>query len=153
MIALHTPALRDRPEDIMPLAKHFAARYAAKCGRQIAGISPKAAALLRGFDWPGNVRELENAIERAVVLGSADTILPEDLPEALHELHDADDGGGSLQGAINSAKRAAVQRAYEQAENDHGEAARLLGVHPNYLYRLVKNMRLEGELKKSARSV
>ncbi len=152
VIALRTPALRDRPEDIMPLAKHFAARYAAKCGRQIAGISPRAAALLRGFDWPGNVRELENAIERAVVLGSADTILPEDLPEALHELHDADDGGGSLQAAINSAKRAAVQRAYEQAENEHGEAARLLGVHPNYLYRLVKNMRLEGELKKSARS-
>ena len=96
MIALRTPALRDRPEDIMPLAKHFAARYAAKCGRQIAGISPQAAALLRGFDWPGNVRELENAIERAVVLGSADTILPEDLPEALHELHDADDGAAGL---------------------------------------------------------
>ena len=53
---------------------------------------------------------------------------------------------------MNSAKRAAVQRAYEQAENEHGEAARLLGVHPNYLYRLVRNMRLEGELKKSARS-
>jgi len=152
VIALRTPALRDRPEDIMPLARHFAARYAAKCGRRIAGFSPQAAALLRGFDWPGNVRELENAIERAVVLGSADTILPEDLPEALHELHDADDGGGSLQSAINSAKRAAVQRAYEQAENDHGEAARLLGVHPNYLYRLVKNMRLDGDLKKSARS-
>ena len=152
VIALRTPALRERPEDIMPLAKHFAARYAAKCGRQIAGISPQAAALLRGFDWPGNVRELENAIERAVVLGSGDTILPEDLPDALHEPHTADDAAGTLQGAINSAKRAAVQRAYEQAEDDHGEAARLLGVHPNYLYRLVKNMRLEGELKKSARS-
>jgi Nif-specific regulatory protein len=153
VIALRTPALRERPEDIMPLAKHFAARYAAKCGHQVAGISPQAAALLRGFDWPGNVRELENAIERAVVLGSADMILPEDLPEALREPPQGADGsGGLLQDVVNAAKRAAVQRAYEQAGYDHGEAARLLGVHPNYLYRLVKNMRLEMELKKGVRS-
>jgi two-component system response regulator HydG len=151
VIALRTPALRERPEDIMPLAQHFAARYAAKCGRQIAGISPHAAAILRGFDWPGNVRELENAIERAVVLGSSDMILPEDLPEALSEPPVADGSAGLLQDAVNAAKRAAVQRAYDQAGHDHGEAARLLGVHPNYLYRLVKNMRLEAELKKIPR--
>jgi Nif-specific regulatory protein len=153
VIALRTPALRERPEDIMPLANHFATRYAAKCGRHVHGISPQAAALLRGFDWPGNVRELENAIERAVVLGSSDMILPEDLPEALREPQGADESAGLLQDAINTAKRNAVRRAYEQAENDHGEAARLLGVHPNYLYRLVKNMRLETELKKSSRSM
>ena len=137
----------------MPLARHFVARYAEKCGRQVSGISPKAAALLRGFDWPGNVRELENAIERAVVLGSSDLILPEDLPEALSEPVTGDASAGLLQDAVNAAKRAAVRRAYEQADHDHPEAARLLGVHPNYLYRLVRNMRLETELKKSARSV
>jgi DNA-binding NtrC family response regulator len=122
-----------------------------KCGRQIAGISPQAAALLRGFDWPGNVRELENAIERAVVLGSANMILPEDLPEALREPQGGDESGGLLQDAVNAAKRAAVQRAYDQADYDHGEAARLLGVHPNYLYRLVKNMGLETTPKKAVR--
>jgi transcriptional regulator with PAS, ATPase and Fis domain len=153
VIALRTPALRERPEDIMPLAKHFAARYAQKCGRQVSGISPKAAALLRGFDWPGNVRELENAVERAIVLGSSDMILPEDLPESLSEPVAGDGSAGLLQDAVNAAKRAAVQRAYEQADHDHAEAARLLGVHPNYLYRLVRNMRLETELKKSARAV
>ena len=152
VIALHTPPLRERPEDIIPLAKHFVARYAAKCGRQIAGISPQAAALLRGFDWPGNVRELQNAIERAVVLGSANMILPEDLPEALREPQGVDGSGGMLQDAVNAAKRSVVQRAYDQAEYDHGEAARLLGVHPNYLYRLVKNMGLETTLKKAFRS-
>ena len=151
VITLHTPPLRERSEDIIPLAKHFTARYAAKCGRQIAGISPQAAALLRGFDWPGNVRELENAIERAVVLGSANMILPEDLPEALREPQGGDERGGLLQDAVNAAKRAAVQRAYDQADYDHGEAARLLGVHPNYLYRLVKNMGLETTLKKAVR--
>jgi transcriptional regulator with PAS, ATPase and Fis domain len=159
VIALQTPALRERPEDIMPLARHFAAHFAVKCGRQISGISPQAAALLRNFDWPGNVRELENAIERAVVMGSSEMILPEDLPEALSEPQGASEnggsagsGGGSLQDTVNSAKRMAVQRAYDQAGYDHGEAARLLGVHPNYLYRLVKNLRLETEMKKAARS-
>jgi transcriptional regulator with PAS, ATPase and Fis domain len=152
VIALRTPALRERPEDIMPLAKHFAARYAEKCGRQVAGISPRAAGLLRSFDWPGNVRELENAIERAVVLGSSDMILPEDLPEALCEPIASDASDGLLQDAVNAAKRAAVQRAYAQADHDHTEAARLLGVHPNYLYRLVRNLRLETELKKGVRT-
>jgi Nif-specific regulatory protein len=152
VITLRTPALRERPEDIMPLANHFATRCAAKCGRKIAGISPQAAALLRAFDWPGNIRELENAIERAVVLGSANMILPEDLPEALREPQGEDGSGGLLQDAVNAAKRAAVQRAYDQASYDHTEAARLLGVHPNYLYRLVKNMGLETTLKRAARS-
>ena len=153
VIALHTPALRDRPEDIMPLAKHFVGRFAAKCGHQVSGISPQAAALLRAYDWPGNVRELENAIERAVVLGSADMILPEDLPESLREPQGTDESVGLLQDTVNSAKRTAVQRAYSQADYDHGQAARLLGVHPNYLYRLVKNMGLDAELKRASRSV
>jgi Nif-specific regulatory protein len=149
VITLRTPALRERPEDIIPLANHFTVQCAARCGRRIGGISPEASALLRGFDWPGNVRELENAIERAIVLGSASLILPEDLPEALREPARADGSCGLLQDAVNAAKCAAVQRAYEEAHNDHAEAARKLGVHPNYLYRLVKNLRLEGVMKKS----
>jgi Nif-specific regulatory protein len=149
VITLRTPALRERPEDIIPLANHFTVQCAAKCGRKVGGISPGASALLRGFDWPGNVRELENAIERAVVLGSASLILPEDLPEALCEPTRAEGSCGLLQDAVNAAKCAAVQRAYAEAHNDHAEAARILGVHPNYLYRLVKNIGLEGAMKKS----
>ncbi len=61
------------------------AKYAEKTGRRIAGISPAARACLMRYDWPGNVRELENAMERAVVLGSSDLIEPEDLPESALE--------------------------------------------------------------------
>jgi Nif-specific regulatory protein len=144
VVTLRTPALRSRPEDILPLAQHFVARYGEKCGRKITGISPEARTLLRSYAWPGNVRELENAIERAVVLGSSDLLLAEDLPETLSEApQPAATGCGLLQDAVNGAKRAVVQRAFEQANNDHEEAARLLGVHPNYLYRLVKNMSLQ----------
>ena len=76
------PPLRDRQEDIPLLANYFAAKYGEKCNRRITGISPEAQARLRSYDWPGNVRELENAIERAVVLGTTDHILLEDLPES-----------------------------------------------------------------------
>jgi Nif-specific regulatory protein len=145
VVTLRTPSLRSRAEDILPLAQHFAMRFGEKCRRRIAGISPEARALLRSYSWPGNVRELENAIEHAVVLGSSEMIRAEDLPETLFEVRGATAaaGCGSLHDAILIAKRAAVQSAFEQAAGDHEEAARLLGVHPNYLYRLMKNMAMQ----------
>jgi transcriptional regulator with PAS, ATPase and Fis domain len=153
VITLRTPPLRERPEDIIPLANLFAAGFGEKCGRKICGISPDARVLLRRYDWPGNVRELENAIEHAAVLGASEMILAEDLPESLREYlrekPKSDKAGeqASLQNAVNAAKRVAVQRAYEQAHNDHNEAAKLLGVHPNYLYRLIRNLDMQPLLK------
>ena len=159
VLKITMPTLRDRQEDIPMLVRHFVQKHAKRCKVKPRPISREALSRLVNYDWPGNVRELENAIERALVLGSSDMILPEDLPEALSEPQGASEnggsagsGGGSLQDTVNSAKRMAVQRAYDQAGYDHGEAARLLGVHPNYLYRLVKNLRLETEMKKAARS-
>jgi two-component system response regulator HydG len=145
VITLRTPPLRERSEDILPLAQHFARRFGTKCGRRSLEISANASRLLQSYDWPGNVRELENAIEHAAVLGSGEMILPEDLPETLLErwAEESPREGGTLQHAVNSAKRAAVKRAFEVAGQDHLEAARLLGVHPNYLYRLIKNLSLQ----------
>ena len=85
VISITLPALREHPEDIPALAEHFAARYAEKCNREVKGISEPARACLMRYDWPGNIRELENAMERAVVVGSSEWILPEDLPETVLE--------------------------------------------------------------------
>src|SRR5207244_13205493 len=85
VVTLRLPPLRERPDDIPLLATFFAKRYAAKCKRHVQGIAPEARACLTRYSWPGNVRELENAIERAVVLGSTDRISPEDLPETVLE--------------------------------------------------------------------
>ncbi|MBV8820081.1 MAG: sigma-54-dependent Fis family transcriptional regulator, partial [Acidobacteriaceae bacterium] len=74
VITMKAPPLRDRREDIIPLADHFAKKFAHQCGRRIAGFSTAAKAYLQSHSWPGNVRELENAIERAVVLGVEETI-------------------------------------------------------------------------------
>jgi transcriptional regulator with GAF, ATPase, and Fis domain len=145
VVTLKTPALRDRPSDILPLAMHFASKFGQQCGRRITGISPDVQPYLMRYDWPGNIRELENAIERAVVLGSGDMIELEDLPETIRE--GASSSGSAsrvipLQGAIDEAKRQAIARAFEQSRGDHPAAAKLLGVNPNYLYRLMRNLGL-----------
>ena len=79
VVSLDMPALRERREDIMLLASYFAEKYGARCNRKVKGISANARARLLAYDWPGNVRELENAIERAVVLGTTDLIRAEDF--------------------------------------------------------------------------
>src|SRR5205823_389706 len=85
VLAVTTPPLRERREDIPLLAGYFAMRCSKKSARSVNGISMEARQCLVNYDWPGNVRELENAIERAVVLGTTELIMPEDLPEALLE--------------------------------------------------------------------
>ncbi|PYV37602.1 MAG: hypothetical protein DMG06_27640 [Acidobacteria bacterium] len=95
------------------------------------------------MEWPGNVRELENAIERAVVLGSADLILPEDLPEALLETDPpADVTVAKYQVAAKEVKRQFILKALEEAKGSYTEAAKLIGVHPNNLHRLMRNLNL-----------
>jgi transcriptional regulator with GAF, ATPase, and Fis domain len=142
VVTLKTPALRDRPSDILPLAMHFAVKFGQQCGRRITGIAPEAQAYLAHYEWPGNIRELENAIERAVVLGPGDMIQLEDLPESIREIGKPAGVGRSLplQEAVDEAKRQAIARAFEQVRGDHAAAAGLLGVHPNYLYRLMRNL-------------
>ena len=151
VVVLKAPALRDRPEDILPLAEHFAKKFARECGRKITGLAPAARAYLRGYSWPGNVRELENAIERAVVLGSADTILPEDLPEHIRESHPAEVSTTLYEEAVEDAKRKVVLKAFEQANYEHEIAAKILGLHPNYLHKLIRTMDLKGALKKAGK--
>ena len=75
------PALRERPEDIPELVRHFLARFAAEEGKRIRLVNGAALGLLRGFSWPGNVRQLENAVFRAVVLAEADTIGVTEFPQ------------------------------------------------------------------------
>jgi Nif-specific regulatory protein len=149
VVSLTMPPLRERREDIPLLASYFAAKFSKKAKRPLMGISMEARACLVNYDWPGNVRELENAIERAVVLGSGHVILPEDLPEAALET-DSPTGVhiAKYHEAIREAKKQLILKAVEQAQGNYTEAAKLLGVHPNYLHRLIRNMNLKTELKK-----
>jgi len=152
VVSLKLPPLRERREDIPLLANYFATKYANKCKRQVRGIAPEARALLTAYDWPGNVRELENAIERAIVLGSTDLIRPEDLPEAVLEAEaDAQTTDVSIANyheAIKETKKQLILKAIGQSDGNITEAARLLGVQANYLHRLISNLNLREAIKK-----
>jgi Nif-specific regulatory protein len=151
VVSVRMPALRERREDISLLASYFAAKYGKRSGRAVVGISPRARACLLNYEWPGNVRELENAIERAVVLGSSDLILPEDLPETI--LEKAAPAGAPLDAfhdAVRESKKQLIISAVEQASGNYTEAARLLGLHPNYLHRLIRNLNLKPTLQRHA---
>ncbi|HEX6717856.1 MAG TPA: sigma 54-interacting transcriptional regulator [Pyrinomonadaceae bacterium] len=143
VVSLDMPALRERRDDIMLLANYFADKYGARCNRKLKGFSPEARTCLTTYDWPGNVRELENTIERAVVLGTTDWILPEDLPEALLETKITADGASTTyHEAVVQNKKQVILRAIAEANSNYVEAARLLGIHPNYLQRLIRNLNL-----------
>jgi len=149
VVSLGMPPLRKRRQDIPVLAAYFAARYSQKTRRRIDGIAPEAEALMMNYDWPGNVRELENVIERAVVLGSTDRILPEDLPEAvLESAETVTVARTGYHDAVRRAKKHLIIKAVEHAGGNYVDAARLLGLHPNYLHRLIRTMDLKATLKK-----
>jgi Nif-specific regulatory protein len=151
VVALRMPSLRERREDIPLLANYFTAKFAQRSNRPALAVSPQARACLTNYDWPGNVRELENAIERAVVLGSSDRILPEDLPEAV--LEKAESAGATMTAfhdALRESKKQLILNAFEQAQGSYTEAAKLLGLHPNYLHRLIRNLNMKQVLREAA---
>lgn len=149
VLEIEMPALRQRAEDITLLANYFAIKYGERCNRKILGISPEAQKCLAAYDWPGNVRELENTIERAVVLGTTERILAEDLPEAILETETpAAPAGSRYHEALAETKKQLIVESVSQAKGNYTEAAKLLGVHPNYLHRLIRNLKLKELLKR-----
>ena len=149
VLTVTMPPLRERREDIPLLAGYFAMRCAKKSAHSVKGISMEARKCIVNYDWPGNVRELENAIERAIVLGTTDLIMPEDLPDVLLEKQPIE-GVQITQyhQVVKETKRRLVLDALEQAGGSYTEAAQQLGVHPNNLHRLIRNLDLKIPPKK-----
>ncbi len=141
VIPLQLAPLRDRREDVLPLARHFLARHAAEAGRRLA-FSEEAETALIAHAWPGNVRELENAVERGVVLARGEQVTPEDL--LLQETIDAPPpgGAGTLHDAVDRASVERVTAALEAAKGNRTEAARALGIDRTTLYRLMRRLGL-----------
>lgn len=148
VVSLTMPALRDRREDILQLAEHFMVKTCRKSGVRARTISADARACLQTYDWPGNVRELENAIERALVLGTSDVILPDDLPDAIVESAlPAPSVHAKYHGALKETKKQLILQALQQASGNYVEAAKILEMHPNSLLRLIRNLDLKAAAK------
>lgn len=145
VVSVSVPPLREHRQDIPLLAIHFARKYSQRLARPFKGISPEARALLVNYSWPGNVRELENAIEHALTMGSSDSILPIDLPETLHNEDGVKHGASGYHDAVSDFKKRIIQEAMRKSGDNCAEAARMLGVHPNYLHRLIKKLNVKSE--------
>ena len=137
VVELSVPPLRDRREDILPLARVLLAEAALRLKRPISGLSPRAADQLLRYDWPGNVRELENAMERAVALARVSHTELEDLPEEVRRAVPAP----SLSGPVKSLE--AVEKDYilavlERNEGNQTQTAEQLCIGTATLYRKLK---------------
>jgi DNA-binding NtrC family response regulator len=146
VIQIHLPPLRERTEDIPPLAKHFLAKISARLAKPLAGIGQEAMARLTSYSWPGNVRELENVIERAVVMAEGEWIEPGDLPEQVGLKEDrpalSPVGKGladlGLKAAVAVFEKEFIQERLEANQGDKEKTAARLGINLATLYRKLK---------------
>jgi DNA-binding NtrC family response regulator len=154
VVPIELPPLRDRREDVLPLAQHFIAKYNEENGRHVSEqIAPEVLALLEAYSWPGNVRELENAIERAVVITPGDEISRECLrpeiadPQAViatsqegssfAAVHDIG-RGVSFYDEVRRFEIDLIRRALGQTGGHQSRAARLLGMNATTLNSKIK---------------
>jgi two-component system, NtrC family, response regulator AtoC len=139
VIPLTLPPLRDRREDVLPLARHFLADCNASFHKMIRSISPEVEALLASYHWPGNVRELKNLIERLVILASSDRIEVSDLPPPVGGRPAgsvAVTGPDGLQ-TLEQIERAYILQVIDRLEGNKSRAAQVLGISRQTLRRKV----------------
>ena len=132
------PPLRDRPEDILPIAEHFLARYAAAMGRPVLGFREDVCDFLVRYTWPGNVRELANAVERALVVCREPRIRMEDLPlTGREEMDDPDDE------LLVTLEEKHIRRVLKRHRFNVTHAAKALGIDRVTLYNKMRKFGIE----------
>ncbi len=151
VIQIHLPPLRDRQEDILPLAEHFLRQAAERSGKRIGTIGQAAAKIILSHPWPGNVRELENVIERAVALAETPHISPEDLPQSVREKKPVDLlSAALLRGmTLSDLEREYIGRVMQAEGGNKTRAAQRLGLDRKTLYRKLEEEGLAQEERRA----
>jgi DNA-binding NtrC family response regulator len=136
-ISVHLPPLRERREDIMPLANAFLKRFSAQANRVINGFTPAAAERLTNFDWPGNVRQLQNEIQRTVLLCEGNDVDATDL--SITNARTSTDGGGDTNFTLlEGVERNAIVQMLKETGGNKLETAKRLGIGRQTLYNKIK---------------
>ena len=138
IVDLHVPALRERRDDILALARILLAEAGARMNRKISGLSPAVADQLLRYDWPGNVRELENVMERAVALASGTRVELEDLPEEIRQAPPKPVSNGKVR-LLDDVAKDYILAALDQNEGNQTRTAEQLGIGSATLYRKLKS--------------
>jgi len=141
-ITIRIPPLRDRKEDILPLAEHFLAQLSVSIGKPMKGISTDARQALCGYGWPGNARELRNIIERAVVLSVSDIIQPDCLPPEIKAPRDGSTRGDNK---LEQVERDLLFQALRRHGGNISAAARELGITRDTIRYRMRKHGLAGE--------
>jgi two-component system, NtrC family, response regulator HydG len=146
VVPLVMPPLRERKEDIPPLADHFLALFREKNRKPIQAISGKAVDLLVRYDWPGNIRELENVIERAVILARDEAIFPADLPPQIRMLSEEGEKGGFVLPSgisLDTMERAMIVKTLDETGGNRTRTAEILGINRRTLQNKLKQYALD----------
>jgi len=132
VVTIDLPLLKDRKEDILPLAEHFLKKYAEENSKSIKKFSPEVVKFMLNYLWPGNVRELENMIERGVILSKRNSITLDELPHDI--IHPTPVEGKT----IESVERNHIIRVLEETKGNISKAAKILGIRRMTLYNKLK---------------
>ncbi len=135
------PPLRDRPEDILPIAEHFLKKFSSAMGRRVTGLSPSARVLMLKYQWPGNVRELANAIERALVVCREKEIGPQHLPILTRST--SQDGGDPDDLSMQAIERSHILRVLKLNEFNVTHTAKALEIDRVTLYNKMRKYKIE----------
>jgi len=141
VIEIEVPPLRQRREDILPLARYFCERLSRRLKMPRLHLDARCLDYLQAYDWPGNVRELENAIERAAVLSREGTVLPDNLPPQILGSHNIRHFQGGLDHApsLEQVERDYIQHVLHLAGGNQSRAAAILGISYSTLWRKLKS--------------
>src|ERR1700690_1012382 len=141
-ISVHLPPLRERRDDILPLANSFLKRFAAQANRDIRGFKPEAIERLTSFDWPGNVRQLQNEVQRTVLLCEGNEVCAADL-SVTNAKHEAADGSDTSFTLLEGVERNAIIQTLKETGGNKLETAKRLGIGRQTLYNKIKAYGIE----------
>lgn len=146
VVPIQLPPLRDRKEDIPPLAEYFLKFYREKNQREIVQLLPEALDLMMRYDWPGNVRELENTIERGVIIARSEYLTPNELPPNIRKIAESTTGYGSevtVGNTLKEMEKEFIAQTLASVAGNRTRAAKLLGITRKTLQNKIREYNLD----------
>jgi len=143
VIPIHLPPLRERKEDIIPLAKHFLDKYNQRRSKALKGFSSRVKEIFLNYNWQGNVRELENVVERAVVIEDADEITVASLPPHIRGAENLSEPSDQEIKSLGQLEKEHIIRTLKATDGNRSKTARLLGIDRKTLYDKIKRYGIE----------
>jgi len=140
VITIPIPPLRDRKDDILPLARHFMNKYSKENSKAVNEITPEARSILELYQWPGNVRELENTISKAVIFEPGSLLTPDTFPERMRLFSDASAMSGEDLMTLEEVSRAYIIKVLEMTDGNKAKASEILGINRTSLWRMIQRL-------------